>query len=419
MKRRERINCLITYCLLIIVFITSKTVYISMYGNNIYKLLYIAVIFIIIISFLKFKQSINHLLGGIFIIIYLLIEIIFIKNSLNRGYDYFILNILSMYIISIYFRKIKINIWEKISNIMVVYSILNLILYIIIIFLKMNISYEIFIEPYNNVVYSNYSNIFFYNHSQFTKLFSETFIRNSGIFFEAPMYAVFLNFALSYELFFSNRKVRIKNIIVLSISILTTLSTSGIILMIGSIVVYFICYKNKSKIISILKKVATPIIILITIFVSINIVDNKINNTSVSNGLSSVNARLDDFELGTKLFLEKPIIGWGYNNASELEKRQSLTYRGEKGKGSSNGLVTLMYQGGIYLFIFFFIGFLGYIKILKEINDNKIILLFNLVVLILTLLSEPYVFSPFVYLITTYGYVLLSEKYILYNRKFA
>ena len=163
-------------------------------------------------------------------------------------------------------------------------------------------------------------------------------IRNSGIFNEAPMYNMILCTALSIELFL-RPTIYIKRLILITLTIITTISTTGLIFM---FVVYTIkgCngFASRYRLQMIL---LLPILLLASLFVMNCILENK---KEVGEGSYSSRSRdiVKCFEVG----LEHPINGIGIMHANKATTTDNFGY--------SNSLFGTFAHGGLY-FLFLYL----------------------------------------------------------------
>ena len=168
-------------------------------------------------------------------------------------------------------------------------------------------------------------------------------LRNIGIFVEAPIYAFILVIALYFELYILKSKNQKLWIVILSITILTSFSTTGIILMIAMIITKPIIQKQKQKFK--FKLLATLIFALGTIAAYV-VVTNKL---STSAGSDSANVRTSDMLSAIKCFLDHPIAGIGYGSM-EIFNQYKLN---DAGSGSSTGIGLILVYGGLLLFVWY------------------------------------------------------------------
>lgn len=187
-------------------------------------------------------------------------------------------------------------------------------------------------------------------------------LRNMGIFTEAPMYGLCLVIAISAELFLLSgaekqpggkhisflvrgRRVR-KNkkpvnvrLILLTAALLTTITTTGMILLVFILEMWFIRNKPKNKVMAALVKViagsfvlAGGIALMYFIFIT------KASNTR------SWTDRMAGYAAGFYTLMESPFFGSGYT-----ENEQINTMIRTLGGGFTNSIAAVMGQGGLIL----------------------------------------------------------------------
>jgi hypothetical protein len=174
----------------------------------------------------------------------------------------------------------------------------------------------------------NYYNIYY--ETQNINFLGIDLIRNSGIFAEAPMHSLCLCMALAIELFLKTEVKKIR-ILILSITLLTTISTSGYLFIILALVGKFIFLKKHS---TILKIIVLPIIGLGVYFVVSALILEKKNTISYE-------SRSNNIEMQLKQWKHSPIFGVGYGGVID-DKKNILE--------NSNSFFSILADGGIYMF---------------------------------------------------------------------
>ena len=217
-----------------------------------------------------------------------------------------------------------------------------------------------------------YYNIYF--ETQNIYVFGTSIIRNTAIFTEAPMASFHFSLAFLIELLV-NKKIKIKNLLLLGIGVLTTTSTTGVILLLFNIVYYLIVDGRQGKIIKLLTWILFPIVFVISL---------KIGDTLLSSRLSTISGsiRTDDFIIGIKTWLQKPIVAnmgmWRSDNL-----------------GFSNSPTQILAQGGILMTTLYIIPFINGLVHYLKMRQIKYILF---------LLSVLYLFT---FTVTTYQYIMI------------
>jgi O-antigen ligase len=159
-------------------------------------------------------------------------------------------------------------------------------------------------------------------------------LRNNGLWWEPGAFQAFINISFIFGLILG--KINFKIFMLFFIAIISTFSTTGIIVFaILSIVYYRQLLKKQKKILIFLFLLALPIINFINFY---EITINKFSATSENYG--SYESRSNDFETASKMFIDHPLIGSGFGNATVLEKYSI-------GGTGSNGIVLLIANLGI------------------------------------------------------------------------
>lgn len=178
-----------------------------------------------------------------------------------------------------------------------------------------------------------------YYESQFLTI-NETIAvpRNCGIFSEAPMYNFVLCVALGAEVFVTSH-VHYWKVILLSVTIMTTLSTTGYLFLILVVVFYLANIIFSQKGLSI-HKIAYGFLMLFGGIIVIGIIIQK--SLSIS-GASSVNIRMDHLLACIKAWLSSLMVGVGFQN------QEAVLAFAEYKQGMSIGLLYMFATGGILL----------------------------------------------------------------------
>lgn len=178
---------------------------------------------------------------------------------------------------------------------------------------------------------------------------SFTIWRNTGIFPESPMYAYVLCVSLCIELFLLEKSRRLA-LVLLTSTILTTFSTTGIVLSLAMFVIKFAAtfkpWHNLKKSIAFLISISA-----IGVVAGVSLVLQKL----VSN---SGKTHLDDFVACFRTWLESPLYGKGFNQYAAIQGYMS-DFR-LSNPGVSNSLGFVLATGGLVYFAIFGAGFFGF-----------------------------------------------------------
>ena len=198
--------------------------------------------------------------------------------------------------------------------------------------------------------------------------------RNTGIFVEAPMFSLNLIIGLMINLFVNNTKLLSVKNIVLIICTITTFSTGGFVLLFIILCLYVYKYfktnKSKNNDENDLNKrrkkfkyaLFLPLILIIAFSIVLVVVNNKKSTASFS-------TRIDDYVICYKAWIDKPLLGYGFDNSEYVAK-----YMNENRKvntGLSNSIGPILANGGIYMFVYYLLPLIcafGLYKRSKNIN---------------------------------------------------
>ncbi|MBE6747695.1 MAG: hypothetical protein E7557_00505 [Ruminococcaceae bacterium] len=162
---------------------------------------------------------------------------------------------------------------------------------------------------YYNTVFSVVSNSLFVS-------------RNFGIFWEPGAFSIFLNVALYFELF--ENKFNAKHILLLSVTILTTVSTLGIVCMVILFAAFLTTdkYVSSSRIKSLIVT-AGALGLVVLIFYGGDFIYNTFNKLDMSGTTinESTAVRMNAIIYPGSAFLENPIFGVGYDDYLFIQER--------------------------------------------------------------------------------------------------
>lgn len=244
------------------------------------------------------------------------------------------------------------------------------------------------------VLVKNFYNLYFET-SQNYVIFGIHTARNDGIFCEGPMYAAVLLFALAYELFY-RKQVNIRRIVVLSITMVTTISLTGWIIMLFMYVYKYITKSENTSSQKIVKGIIGVVIVCVGIYIVTLLIEMKSSTESFL-------IRLDDYAAGFNSWKASPIWGHGYGNTTSVNSFLS-SFR-KNNTGTSNSLMMVLAQGGLVWLMYYFAGFFAYFKIGRKYHNWNyygflivLIMMFLTVVfytrlMMLVLLSIGFVYS--------------------------
>lgn len=355
-------------------------------------------IIIIIISFKNFKKFVIKDVRFLFIAFLLIL----LSKIINESFTFSILLYQLSLIIATYLFLVGYK--TKMSNlqsdfflalqIFVFHAVVGYCLYLII--------PNQFIETKG--LNKTFYNLFYVSNSTFGNV-----QRNTGFFWEPGVFQLVANFYLFYCIKFKEKTIKV---LLGIIAVVSSLSTSGLLILLINIV-YFIYNKWKEKKINI----ASLILVLSLIVVFIPIIsDNtkdKVNDDNTS-GL----VRLRDYYVGLELIMEKPLFGHGVFDSeylsskkyvrtweSNLFSNEYLEISGDMGGGYTNGFFGLVAWYGIPIsFLLYYFYFKN--RFIENTGLEKV--LFNLIFLF-TLVSEPISYTS-LFLVFPLSYWVLDRK---------
>lgn len=188
----------------------------------------------------------------------------------------------------------------------------------------------------------SYFGIYFETQSATMFGFLSSYIRrNTAIFTEAPMASMVFSTAFLYELLMKDELNR-KRCFILIAAVLSTISTTGITVVIIAIGFRYIFSESKTRGSISLKVILLPSVFIIGLIMLDYLVKQKL-------GTSSGSTRVDDFIAGYKAWMDAPLFGNGYNNAASMQQYMS-SFRSNN-LGFSNSPMQILSFGGIYLFL--------------------------------------------------------------------
>lgn len=366
---------------------------------------YIRILFTIVLGLLI---SINMLLeknkknkrnkAVIFLLFYYFFIIFFTsitntKLNLDYVHIYFLTFPMLYYLFAIISSGDCISLLSKFSKVVYILCILSLFFFIFGTTLKI-------IRPSSSIIIDwgevqkvpSYFGLHF--DVQKIEIFGKTFIRNTGVFAEAPMFSLNIIIALAIEFFIKKEKSK-RNIIIFIITILTTASTTGLTLCAFIIFMYYLLKKDSKFFGKKFKFILTLILFIIAIFFTRNLIIDKQKTASYY-------ARIDDYIASYNAWKENPIFGNGYKNSEVIIKYMGVFRKNNT--GLSNSILVLLAQCGIYMFVFYFIPVIKTVKYGIK-SNNKNIISFD-IILILLFCTTIFLYKPLILYFLAMGYNL-------------
>lgn len=220
-------------------------------------------------------------------------------------------------------------------------------------------------------------------------------VRNTGIFAEAPMYSFVLCVGILLEWYLAERP-RITVICLLSLCVITTFSTTGILFLIAFCALECLSsvYQSGSRL-----RMVIMLLLVLAFFVvadlAMLLIDDKLATRSGS-------IRLDDLSAGFQAWVRHPLVGYGLSDTNSVTRYMS-GFRSEN-LGFSNSFFDVLARGGVVFMALFVVSLLGYLRTAGKLKNAGLLFAYLWVVTITT-------FHPVALLMFSIGVVgLLSPS---------
>ena len=180
-----------------------------------------------------------------------------------------------------------------------------------------------------------------------------TLFRNQSIFAEAPMFNLWLCISLAAECFLKEKHSKPRCLVYI-LGVLSTVSTTGI-LFLG--ILFFLLYFEKLSKGKAIGKVILGFLLIILVpaalFLGQTIYTLKASTRSYA-------IRMQDFVKGFSVFKSNPVFGTGFGSLNSI---LSTKVNGSilSNVGYSNSIMALLATGGLWLFVLFLLGLIGYL----------------------------------------------------------
>lgn len=279
------------------------------------------------------------------ILIFSFVEYYFVKSFQPNPTLYFLISII-MFTVYIYYiienKSFKNSIFSKIVNIVTFLSIISLLFFVF---------YLIGIQP-NMSIYSRWTDLtvkgYSYIHfiTQYTNIGGISILRNSGLFAEPSIYGYILTVAFLIQILvigIKNKKDVIKAIII-GITMLTTTSTTGIVISIISVCLWYVLNKHNIG----LYALGIPFITICYL-----IVKSLYGAKKSVDIYSSYAVRMNDISACIQAWKNNIFLGTGLDNNSEIIPHFYLYRIQIHFFGLSTGLFAVLAYGGIFMLMFY------------------------------------------------------------------
>lgn len=231
-------------------------------------------------------------------------------------------------------------------------------------------------------------------------------LRNYGIFWEPGAFAVFISIAIYHE-FFEFESISIKRVVIYTATLLTTLSTLGVVCLAVLYIAYFIDsalnsqgQNRKVSIILFVLMIALSVVLLLRGDDFIFHVFGKFSETASGEMNNSLSVRLDSFKYPFQSFITSPVFGLGISEYLVVQHdycNDLATFT------HMNWLMTFGIVGSIVPVV----GCARYFLNRKQASASKLILMLFSILLFST---ENFLLISFVYILIFLGFNSNEKK---------
>lgn len=250
---------------------------------------------------------------------------------------------------------------------------------------------------------SSFLNLFFYNPQKYSfDILGFSMVRNQGLFWEPGVLQVFLNILLFLSLFVRRFKLSIVGLI--SLAVLSTLSTTGLLIMILQFVVYSTTVVRKN-------------ILLLPLFIALllgfyTLASLNLSDKILGDGATSFQVRFFDLVQPVLIAIDYPLTGVGLDDQRYIEVRNRIDYNlwidginfDSLEKGATNSIMFFLATTGFPATILL----LWMIYRQTLISNNKKLFF---VLMIFSLMTEPLLLKPFFFIFVISGVIYSLNKF--------
>lgn len=303
----------------------------------------------------------------------------------------------SYFHISIFAISKRLNVVKIFYNLFFLMNIVIMCMYILIEIIGINIPYTLFDNGWLPI-FKNYEFLYFSRTGEFTNesIAGLYFVRNTGIFSEPGLYAVFIVLSIFICLFIKANRKRYEMPIWI-ISLISTFSTTGLILLV-LLYAYYLSTRSKS-----------PYLIILLLLPIVPYIIHSLLIQKQSDHEFSFLARSFDLVGGFKLFIQSPIWGHGFKNHEAFYSIIGMMFGDDR--PCSNGITSTLYQLGIIGSLIFFVPFIQLGNRIRHIShSNKKLYNIFLGTLFILVMGEPIQYACLGVAIIGYVISIMSIK---------
>lgn len=347
------------YLLVILIIIQCYSLLSMIISNKYFYIVIDLLMFLLILNKKKIKMKKSYLIiAGIYVLV---LSTLFISGYF-RNLEFIFSVILPFPLFIIYLQGDNaLEIGEIYTNIVFVIAMLSLFFFFfgsVYGIIRYTEYYPYSIVGWGRNNYYDYYHL--YCQGQEASAFGYAGVRNIGLFVEGPMLTYVVSIALYYELFLRKKSFRKIYVAVLLVTIVTSLSTTG--LLVAVILLYLRFYNIVRKNVYI-RYFFIPIVFCVIGYILYYIIQDKFTSN-----IFSASTRVDDILASFKCFFSHIINGVGYQNMKAIDPYRSLKI---SDPGLSTGIGAILAYGGMEWGIWYFIPFIIAVKNYITNKNNK------------------------------------------------
>lgn len=383
------------YLLVVFLILNCQSLYQNSEGKNyyIYEITAILIVLDAIASVLRYKTSIKKIQNWFTLVgVYYLYICLFALFSVDSEYLFNFFSRFAVYpfVILIFIAKgserVK-GFIKKFLDVVLVIAVVSVAFWLLASVFHMISITSLFRFKWGE--YPSYAESYYgvYFETQFVDWLSIVLRRNSSIFVEGPMYVLVLSVAYCFGVCFEKEMdfTKIKRIILI-VTMISTFSVNGYIILIG-IEVLNIMLLKKRRTIYILISLVIPIGIIAILYL-----------IQMKSATNSFVYRIDDVLVGIKSWLQSPIVGKGFGDLSVITENMY----NRKMTGYSISLLAILAQGGIMLGILYIWPILKLIgQWIKSKNEKCMVYAFVYLYLLCTIIFYTCFINFFIWIFSS------------------
>lgn len=367
--------------------------------NNYYFLVLLACVFSIVV--LANAKILNKISG--FKLILLMISGIIIAALINRDTNFLIVYKIALIVIGLYlFMKWNISKFADIYVSVIVF----IAIYSLIIVLNRNFIIGSSLFP--TLDFGEYgTKTAFFSNIRLGSDVNNLYFRNQGPFWEPGAFQAYLNIAVIFQLFLLKRRKRIVEIIILTVTLLSTFSTTGIITLSLLYLIMIIEGGKKDWGIKLINYGLICIILGLAIFNSdINdLLFNKFDSTSTS--IVSSETRKVSILINLKIISEDPFLGYGISKSSALFNSLSAL---NNNIDANVNTTTSLYAWAIFGIMYATIYNYSYLKLASSFTNKWLSKVLLFIAFLIILNTEDWTYSILFNILPIYALMLNKLK---------